>query len=210
MARLSKAAAKTAPSPEPEAAHVIASAPPSGAIVADTSRVPSDTYQDVAAHVVDTSGKQSRVGVAYYQETTAYYGPIPPPAMLRELDELVPGAAKQILDDAHAQTLHRMELEKSNVATRNTLSRRGQWIGGIIALVGLVGSLIVIGLGYQAGGSAIACTALISLVTVFVLGHNRQTLDLARQAKVRDQIRRGTPVAEIEENTQEAHPKQEA
>jgi hypothetical protein len=31
-----------------------------------------------------------------------YMGPIPPPGMLKQFDEVVPGAAKQIMDDAHA------------------------------------------------------------------------------------------------------------
>lgn len=51
------------------------------------------------------------VGLAF-SRTTSYSGPIPPPAMLKEYDDAVPGAASRILDLAERQADHRMDLEK--------------------------------------------------------------------------------------------------
>ena len=51
----------------------------------------------------------SRDLLAAYMEE--YSGPIPHPVTLRQINEVVPGAAKQIIDDAHGQTAHRQGLE---------------------------------------------------------------------------------------------------
>lgn len=40
-----------------------------------------------------------------------YEGPIPPPVILREFDQIVSGSAKQIMDMAHAESEHRRKLE---------------------------------------------------------------------------------------------------
>lgn len=53
-----------------------------------------------------------------------YKGPIPPPAMLKQFDQVVQGAAKQILDDAHAQSQHRREMEKIQVEAAIS---QGRW-----------------------------------------------------------------------------------
>lgn len=42
----------------------------------------------------------------------AWDGPIPPPGILREINEVVPGAAKQIVDQFIAEGEHRREMEK--------------------------------------------------------------------------------------------------
>ena len=118
---------------------------------------------------------------AYMEE---YSGPIPHPVTLRQINEVVPGAAKQIIDDAHAQTAHRQKLETKYLNAAIANSKRGQVFAFIVAVIVLVGSLVLIGLGAQLVGLALVISSLAALVGVFVYTRKGQAQQLgdARQA----------------------------
>ena len=50
-------------------------------------------------------------------EASLYRGPLPDPGTLREYDEVVPGCAKQIIDEWQSQTRHRHEQEAGSTPT---------------------------------------------------------------------------------------------
>jgi hypothetical protein len=56
----------------------------------------------------------ANVTSAVYVKTSArsFSGPLPHPEILDGFEQLVPGAARQIIEDAHRQTLHRQGLER--------------------------------------------------------------------------------------------------
>jgi uncharacterized membrane protein len=118
---------------------------------------------------------------AYMEE---YSGPIPHPVTLRQINEVVPGAAKQIIDDAHAQTAHRQKLETKYLDAAIANSKRGQVFAFIVAAIVLVGSMVLIGLGAQLIGFAMVIASLAALVGVFVYTRKGQAQQLgdARQA----------------------------
>jgi hypothetical protein len=58
-------------------------------------------------------------------------GPLPPPATLKQFDEVIPGGAERILRMAEAEQAHR---HLTDMAVLNADSRaisRGQWLGGV-------------------------------------------------------------------------------
>lgn len=64
------------------------------------------------------------------QETTvvqsaSYSWPIPPPALMKEYNEICPGSADRILTMAEKQSNHRIELEKKY--THESLSANKRW-----------------------------------------------------------------------------------
>ncbi len=118
---------------------------------------------------------------AYMEE---YSGPIPHPVTLRQINEVVPGAAKQIIDDAHGQTTHRQKLEAKYLDAAIANIKRGQIFAFIVAVIVLVGSMVLIGLGAQLIGFAMVIASLAALVGVFVYTRKGQAQQLgdARQA----------------------------
>ena len=62
------------------------------------------------------------------QETTMrmYNGPTPPPEILQEIEAIVPGAARQIIEMALNQGNHRRELEQHIVRSQSKESGRGK------------------------------------------------------------------------------------
>jgi uncharacterized membrane protein len=100
----------------------------------------------------------------------SYSGPVPPPDILRQYDQIVPGAAARILAQAEAQTQHRIELEKKVTTSDISRSYWGLGIGATLGFVGLVGGCLVAILGHDTAGATIAGTSLTALAAVFVYG----------------------------------------
>lgn len=97
-----------------------------------------------------------------------YAGPIPHPAILRQLEEVAPGAAQEILDDAHDQSQHRRAMERIQIESAISDGRRGQWFGFIIAMTVVLGSITLVALGHSIIGLAGLLTALAGLVGLFI------------------------------------------
>ena len=68
----------------------------------------------------------------------AFSGPLPPPAMFGEYDDVLPGAADRILAMAERQAAHRQEWEISALRSEQKDSTRGQWLGFLISLGALI------------------------------------------------------------------------
>ena len=86
--------------------------------------------------------------------------------MLRQYDEVLPGAAKRILDMAEAQHNHRIAMEKADSKRANM----GLWVGVSIAFTFLAASVYLITIGHTWAGVTIAGLDIVGLVSVFVYG----------------------------------------
>jgi len=78
------------------------------------------------------------------------------------------------------------------------LALRGQVIGGALGCVGLIGSFVVAALGHEWVAAVIGTASLISLVSIFVVGRDKQKQERAEKAVIRERIRRSDPVEDIE------------
>jgi uncharacterized membrane protein len=116
--------------------------------------------------------------------TTSYVGPIPPPSMMREFDELVPGAAARILQLAEDQTRHRMSLEKLVVNSNNRRAWCGLAAGLFVTLSAIgCGTYLVVN-GFSAVGFAFGISAVAGLSGVFVYGTRSGRKERVEKAKL--------------------------
>ena len=102
---------------------------------------------------------------------------MPPPAILQQFGQIVPGAAKAILDDFLAEGDHRRRLERT--AARSEAIQR---IGGLCCAVGIsfVALLLAYDLfqqGKNGGRIAATLTALAPLVGTLLFSRHRRTRD---------------------------------
>jgi uncharacterized membrane protein len=67
-----------------------------------------------------------------------YSGQFPHPDLLERYEALAPGCSKQLFDDAHAQTQHRIQLERIAVKGDDFRATVGVFVGAIIGVGGLV------------------------------------------------------------------------
>jgi uncharacterized membrane protein len=115
--------------------------------------------------------------IAQYIEER-YTGPIPHPAILRQIDEIVPGSAREIIDNAHNQTAHRQGLENKYLDAAIDNSKRGQILGFIIGMTAIIGGMLLVAFDKWVGGLAFGLPGLATLVGVFVYSRIQQNLEL--------------------------------
>ena len=113
--------------------------------------------------------EQSEVAL-HLQSVQTFSGPLPPPSALKEFDLIVPGAAERIIKMAEGQFVHRTEIEKRVIESDISRSKWGQILGFMIAIFGLLVSLVTILRGQEIAGSIIGGGTLVSLVSVFMYG----------------------------------------
>lgn len=115
-----------------------------------------------------SSPKENKVVLT--EVSQSFSGPLPPPDVLRQFDEVVPGAAERIIKMAEEQSAHRKELERKVINSDISRSKWGQVLGFIIAIAGLVVSAVVAIYGNAFAGGIIGVGTLASLVSVFMYG----------------------------------------
>jgi len=129
--------------------------------------------------------------VAATQTVTHYQGAVPPPEILRGIDEIVPGAAARLIALAEQESNHRRSLEvkaiEANIAAQVAQAQinerqtkavfRSDMIGqiaGFLVCLCCIGAAVYLGLNghdWLAGGIAAIPTA--ALIKAFVLTKNK-------------------------------------
>ena len=123
-------------------------------------------------------------GIHTETRVSTYQGPLPPPPILRELEEIVPGSSAQLFALFEDQARHRMDLERRVIGADILQSRLGLLTGFAVALVmaGLGGFLIWDGKGIE--GLVALVTPVVALVSVFMYGtKSRKDERLAKAAQ---------------------------
>ncbi len=96
-------------------------------------------------------------------QSAQWQGPLPPPASLREFDEIIEGGAERILQMAEKEQAHRIHAEQQIVTGEIRANRRGQILGAAIAGLAVVGAIATAWMGAPWPVS-------VALVSVPVLG----------------------------------------
>lgn len=119
----------------------------------------------------DLQNRRNHNGVVVRQSSVqAFSGPLPHPDILRQFDEVVPGAAERIIKMAEEQSAHRKDLEQKVINSDIARSKWGQILGFVIAIMGLTVSALVSVYGNAITGGIIGVGTLASLVGVFMYG----------------------------------------
>jgi uncharacterized membrane protein len=124
--------------------------------------------------VVDAASGTTEAAREFYAAAFSVSTPIAPPAWMREYNEIVPGSAKQMMDDLHAQSEHRRRMEEKEIDAAIGNSKRGQWMGYSVAMIAVVGGLTLAYLGKDATYLWLSFGGVAALAAVFVTGAWRE------------------------------------
>lgn len=103
-----------------------------------------------------------------------FSGPLPPPEILQQYDQVIPGAAERILAMAEKDAKHQREIENSAIQFASREVKRGQWFGLAIGISAFITSIVALGLGSEQTASILGGVTVVGLVTVFVVGRTKQ------------------------------------
>jgi uncharacterized membrane protein len=117
-----------------------------------------------------------------------YEGPMPPPSLLKQFDDISPGLAARIVENSLEQSRHRRELEK-HVITASTESRKlGMYIGGGLGLTSLVGAVVTAGMDQPWVAGVLVGAVTGGLVTSFFGSYKRQKVEIEVKAAEKNRI----------------------
>jgi uncharacterized membrane protein len=110
--------------------------------------------------------------------------PMPPPQMLRDYDEVVPGTAQRLLDAFISQEHHRQEMEKMALKSEITRGFLGLWLGFVVVL-SAISAFVWISLAlHQILASIGIFASIATLAGVFVYGSYSQKRERIEKARV--------------------------
>jgi uncharacterized membrane protein len=110
-----------------------------------------------------------------------YSGPMPLAAEVARYEAIYPGSAQRMFVYADRQQIHRHGLEAAVVRSNIALASRGQWMGFMLGMLGILAATYLIATGRQVAGVAVFFGDILSLVGVFVYGRRE-----ARKQRERD------------------------
>jgi uncharacterized membrane protein len=116
------------------------------------------------------------------QEIVHWTSPYPPPTILEAYEKIVPGSAQKLVDQAEAQTKHRIEMEKMVTCGDSRRSWTGLILGFILCVLCIGSGFACVLCGHDGAGAAIATTAVASLAGIFIYGTKMRREERAERA----------------------------
>lgn len=113
-------------------------------------------------------------------------GPLPPPSMLAGYEEVLSGAADRIVLMAESQQTHRHAIERMVISSNIANERLGTIVGGLLAVLGILGSFALLFLGKSIEGFAAVLLELVSLAAVFINSQHTGKDELEAKRKQSD------------------------
>ncbi len=103
-----------------------------------------------------------------YLQAQSFQGPIPPPSLFGQYEQILSGSADRILTLAEKEQSHRQKWESDVLIAQKADVRRGQWLGFGLGFVGLIVAPISAYLGYPIVATASIGTVFAGIVTAFL------------------------------------------
>lgn len=104
-----------------------------------------------------------------------FRGPLPPPAMLKEYENIVPGSGKKIIDSGLEESTFRREFSNKSLEALVSQEKRRDFMAFIIGLVVIICGALLMNNNHYVIGSIFAGSTAISLVGLFLGQTNKNS-----------------------------------
>ena len=142
-----------------------------------TPSVPMNDTRELEGQHEDPTADRAIIA----RHTMLHQGPLPHPAVLKQYNDVVPGAAERIIKMAEQQAMHRQDLEAHIIRTDTLKSLLGMVFGFVVALVGFGGGLYAAFAGQPFWGGAVSIGTLASVVIAFIYGTRVRVREMQRR-----------------------------
>lgn len=116
------------------------------------------------------------------QKLEMFSGPIPAPHILKQYDEMDPGAAKQIIDNGVEESHHRRQMESKMLEMSRKRKIRRDWMGFIIGITSILVGAFLIYKDHYVVGTIFSGISILGLVGQF-LGDDSTSNSSSEQEK---------------------------
>lgn len=116
------------------------------------------------------------------QKLEMFSGPIPAPHILKQYDEMDPGAAKQIIDNGVEESHHRRKMESKMLEMSRKRKIRRDWMGFVIGITSILVGAFLIYKDHYVVGTIFSGISILGLVGQF-LGDDATSNSSSEQEK---------------------------
>lgn len=136
----------------------------------------SDTKHDLE-YDIDTAQDLNLIlnKLTHTEISTEWSGPIPPPEVLKQYNQIYPELAETIIHQWMGETNHRHEIENKLVNDGISRAKTGQFLGFFIAIFAFIVAGYCATVGSPYVGSVIAGGTTLGIVSIFVIGRKNST-----------------------------------
>ncbi|WP_060988319.1 DUF2335 domain-containing protein [Photobacterium leiognathi] len=133
-------------------------------------QLPEEVLAEALADRVTSHDAPKEITKVVQAVAQEYSGPIPPPRMLNDYENVQSGLAERIVAMAEKEQSHRHALEDKAVTGEISKDKRGQNYALLSSLVIILGSIGLIYTGHEVSGSILAGGTLTGLAYIFISG----------------------------------------
>lgn len=103
---------------------------------------------------------------------------MPPPALVREYEDILPGAAQFFFNTLERQSKHRQEIEAKVVDANIANEKTGMWLAFFLAVLMICCGAFLIREDKDPQGLALIGATIIMLAGTFIYGRHRTTKEM--------------------------------
>ena len=103
----------------------------------------------------------------------SWTGPLPPPAVLRDFNDIVDGSANQIIQMAVKEQDHRHAMEDKALSGPIDAEKRGQQMAFLLCAIMIIGTVVLVLRGHPVAGTAFGGATIVALAVAFLRGRTR-------------------------------------
>lgn len=138
--------------------------------------------------ILGSDGAGAAAALYAVHQVQQTFGPLPPPAMLREYEEISPGFAERLMAMMEQQQEHRHQLEELTVRGSERRATWGLAIGAGVVVLVLAAAFTLSLLGHQTVAAVLGSLDIVSLAAVFVVGRREQRTERLEKARVMGEV----------------------
>jgi uncharacterized membrane protein len=135
----------------------------------------------------------SKASVVLHRQESTFLGPIPPPSLLTQYNEIIPDGANRIMAMAERQSAHREAMEAKVIEGNIRSQGRGNIFAFIIVLIALLGAFVLLFTGRNMAGRSTFVVSIATPAGLFLVTRNRQRGELAEKAAEKDRRTNAKP-----------------
>ncbi len=161
----------------------------------ETTRVPqaieepSPETEQISSEIAAASAPPRRIRTVIHeavrQELRIFRGPLPPPDVLADYNKVYPGCGKEVVQMARDEQRHRHQIEDRQTDGDLTLAKRGQLIGGFLALALVIGAIYLVSHDKPVSGLSVLGGVVVAFGGAFIYDRYQRARD-AKQQKGRE------------------------
>lgn len=105
----------------------------------------------------------------------SFSGPMPPPECLQQYDQIVPGAAKEIIEEFKANGAHQRAMDQAILKATSSQDKRAQWMAYSLVFLGFILIMALAHTGHDWVAGTVSVTLLGAVAANFLQGKEPKT-----------------------------------